>query len=116
MAVVPRFTIGGRLTLHNMTVFVFDDADYFFPAYADTRWKACSAIPRWRPWAAITVTDEDRSRCTPPKQIDPVERPICSPPARRFYLDGDQIIVALGRSAQTAAAGPAAAAGDPAAG
>ncbi len=31
VTVVPRFTIGGRLTLHNMTAFVFDDADYYFP-------------------------------------------------------------------------------------
>ena len=29
--VIPRFTIGGRLTLHNVTAFVFDDADYYFP-------------------------------------------------------------------------------------
>ena len=32
VTVVPRFTIGGRLTLHNMTAFVFDDADYALPA------------------------------------------------------------------------------------
>src|ERR1035437_4041465 len=31
VAVIPRFTIGGRLTLRNMTAFVFEDADYFFP-------------------------------------------------------------------------------------
>ena len=27
--VIPRFTIGGRLTLHNVTAFVFDDARLF---------------------------------------------------------------------------------------
>src|SRR5208337_2933723 len=30
VTVIPRFTIGGRLTLRNMTAFVFDDADYSF--------------------------------------------------------------------------------------
>ena len=30
VAVIPRFTIGGRLTLRNMTAFVFEDADYQF--------------------------------------------------------------------------------------
>ena len=29
--VIPRFTLGGRLTFHDMTAFVFDDADYTFP-------------------------------------------------------------------------------------
>ena len=29
--VIPRFTIGGRITFRNMTAFVFEDADYTFP-------------------------------------------------------------------------------------
>ena len=33
VTVIPRFTIGGRLTLHNVTAFVFEDADYSFPAF-----------------------------------------------------------------------------------
>jgi len=31
MTVIPRFTIGGRITFRNMTAFVFEDADYVFP-------------------------------------------------------------------------------------
>ena len=34
VTVIPRFTIGGRLTLRNMTAFVFEDADYYLPANA----------------------------------------------------------------------------------
>ena len=28
---IPRFTIGGQITLHNMTAFVYEDKDYYFP-------------------------------------------------------------------------------------
>ena len=48
-AVIPRFTIGGRLTLHNVTVFIFEDADYAFLIPA-TRSKASLDIPRSPRW------------------------------------------------------------------
>ena len=47
-----RIDIGGRLTLHNMTAFVYDDADYAFPR-SGYRWRACSAIRRWPLSAAL---------------------------------------------------------------
>jgi hypothetical protein len=158
MAVVPRFTIGGRLTLRNMTVFVFDDQDYFFP---HTRYQvqgvlgyaALSALgsltftdngtievqPVLQPTAeeaekiaAAQAAAEEAARpvvkaalsgFTPTANQDAEAKPAPPPPApvvaghslaeilvrksgeeiesqtgAPFYLDGDQIIVALGKA------------------
>jgi hypothetical protein len=150
MAVVPRFTVGGRLTFRNLTVFVFEDADYLFPrshyqVQGVLGYAALSAL------GSLTFTDNATIEVQPAKQPDPApaaapaqavgndpkssasppptslpaqlataekQAPGVAPqapapaqaatttqaaaPARDetgvpFYLDGDQIVVALGK-------------------
>lgn len=114
MAIIPRFTIGGQLTLHNMTVFVYNDADYAFPQ-SGYRVEGVLGYPALAALGSVTVTDEDMVKVHPAKQIGPAEKGDLLTAGAPFFLDGDQIIVALGLSAQTTAAGPAAAA-EPASG
>lgn len=103
MAVLPRFTIGGRLTLHNMTVFVFDDADYFFPI---THYQVQGVLgyPALSALGSLMVKDGATIQVRPAKEIDPNEKDQLTSGAR-FYLDGDQIIVGLGRPDDPAAPG-----------
>jgi len=98
MAVIPRFTIGGRLTLHNMTVFVFDDADYQFP-HTQYQVEGVLGYPALAALGSITINDEDMVRVRPAKEIDAAEKTDLLTTGAPFFLDGDQIIVALGRSA-----------------
>ncbi|HUY95047.1 MAG TPA: retropepsin-like aspartic protease [Terracidiphilus sp.] len=96
--VIPRFTIGGRLTLHNVTAFVFDDADYYFPynryqvegvlGYAAL--EALGSV-KFTSDATIQVQPQKEAADPPPDPNDPSD-----PPGARFFLDGDQVIVALG--------------------
>lgn len=108
MAVIPRFTIGGQLTLRNMTVFVFEDADYVFP-HTQYQVEGVLGYPALAALGSLTVTDEDMIQVRPARQIDPAEKADLLTSGAPFFLDGDEIIVALGRSAGTTAAGPAAA-------
>ncbi len=96
--VIPRFTIGGRLTLHNVTAFVFDDADYYFPQHAYRvegvlGYAALEALGsvKFTSDATIMVQPERDAADTPSDAKDPPD-----PPGARFFLDGDRIIVALG--------------------
>ena len=97
MAVIPRFTIGGRLTLRDMTVFVYDDADYFFP-HSGYQVEGVLGYPALSALGSITVTDDATIQVRPAKQIDPAEKADLLTSGARFFLDGDQIIVALGRA------------------
>ena len=93
--VIPRFTIGGQLTLHNMTAFVFEDADYFFPlthyqVQGVLGYAALEALD------SLTVTDNDTVYIQP-NGIEPNGAQADKQAGGvRFYLDGDQVIVALG--------------------
>lgn len=97
MAVIPRFTIGGRLTLRNMTVFVFDDADYAFPR---SRYQVEGVLgyPALAALGSLTVNDDDTIDVRPGKQAEPAGTPGQVKAGTPFFLDGDQIVVALGRS------------------
>jgi hypothetical protein len=94
VAVVPRFTIGGRLTLHNMTVFVYNDADYYFPP-SHYQVEGVLGYPALSALGSLTVTADDTILVHPAKQIDPVEKGDRLTNGARFFLDGDQIVVAL---------------------
>lgn len=90
--VIPRFTIGGQMTLHNVTAFVFDDKDYYFP---QTRYQVEGALgyPAVEAMGSVTIADSgriyvDQSAQTASKIGGSV----------RFFLDGDQVILALGGS------------------
>ena len=99
--VIPRFTIGGRLTLHNVTAFVFDDADYSFHS-SGYQVEGVLGYPALAAMGRITVSDNTI-------QVDPAkeDRPECRADrlttGARFYLDGDEIIVAFGQGSQTPA-------------
>lgn len=101
VAVVPRFTIGGQLTLRNMTVFVYDDADYYFP-HSGYRVEGVLGYPALQALGSLTVSDDATIQVRPAREIDPAgkpavndDRPTTGAP---FFLDGDQIIVAVGRT------------------
>lgn len=95
VTVIPRFTIAGRLTIHNMTAFVFEDADYSFPrtgfhVEGVLGYAALEALSK------VTFTSSATVEVTPGKEAsDPPNDP-SDPPGARFFLDGDQVIVALG--------------------
>lgn len=98
MTVIPRFTIGGRLTLRNMTAFVFEDADYFFPA---TQYQVQGVLgyAALEALGSVKITSEATIEVTPGKEpVDPSDPPDAKkdPPGARFFLDGDQVIVAMG--------------------
>jgi hypothetical protein len=94
--VIPRFTIGGRLTLHNVTAFVFDDADYSFP-HSGYRVEGVLGYPALAAMGRLTVSDHT-IQVNPAKEIEPQEDKDRLTTGARFYLDGDQVIVALGRA------------------
>jgi len=75
VTVIPRFTLGGRITFRNMTAFVFDDQDYFFP---QTRFQvqgvlgypALSALGSLTLTADATILVQPRE-AMPPAAADP---------------------------------------------
>lgn len=95
MTVIPRFTIGGQLTLRNMTAFVFEDADYFFP---QTHYQVEGVLgyPALQALGSLTVTDNDTIYVDPGTQISDAEKSDKPAAGVRFFLDGDQILVPLG--------------------
>jgi hypothetical protein len=94
--VIPRFTIGGRLALHNVTAFVFEDADYSFPD-SGYRIEGVLGYPAIAAMGRITVSD-NTIQVDPAKEMDPQSDQDRLTAGARFYLDGDEIIVAFGRN------------------
>ena len=93
--VIPRFTVGGRLTFHNMTAFVFEDADYNFTR-SHYQVQGVLGYPALSALSSLTVTDNATIELRPAR---PLQARTNVPPnydGARFFLDGDQIIVALG--------------------
>lgn len=99
MTVIPRFTIGGRITFRNMTAFVFEDADYAFPkshyqVEGELGYAALSAL------GSLTITGDATIEVRPFKPMLATEKEDPPMPGARFFLDGDQMIVALGLKGQ----------------
>jgi predicted aspartyl protease len=97
--VIPRFTIGGRIAFRNMTAFVFEDADYSFPkshyqVEGELGYAALSAL------GSLTVTADATVEVRPFKPMLAAEKEDPPMPGARFYLDGDQMIVALSEKGQ----------------
>ncbi len=95
MTVIPRFTIAGQLTLHNMTAFVYDDADYDFPlsgyhVQGVLGYAALAAL------SSLTITDNNTVFVRPEKQNGPLNPNDHLKDGARLYLDGEQMIIALG--------------------
>jgi hypothetical protein len=101
VTVVPRFTIGGRLTLRNMTAFVFDDADYHF-ARSGYQVEGVLGYPALAAIGSLTVTFDDTIEVRPARQIAPASKDDLLITGAPFFLDGDQVIVALGRAQNSA--------------
>jgi hypothetical protein len=112
VTVVPRFTIGGRLTLHNMTAFVYDDADYAF-SRSDYKVEGVLGYPALAAIGSLTITADATIEVRPAKQIGTPSKDDLLTDGAPFYLDGDQVIVALRRVQASAdpAAGPDSGAG-----
>ena len=96
VAIIPRFTIGGRLTLRDMTVFVYDDKDYFFPA-TSYQVEGVLGYPALAAIGSLTVTSDNTVFIRPVKQIAPPASDDLLTGGTPFYLDGEQVIVSLGR-------------------
>ncbi len=95
VTVIPRFTIGGRLTLHNVTAFVYDDADYYFP-HSGYQVEGVLGYPALAAMGRITVSD-NTIEVDPASQVAGSGSGDLLTTGARFYIDGDEIIVALGR-------------------
>lgn len=95
VTIIPRFTIGGRLTLRNMTAFVFDDADYFF-AKSHYQVQGVLGYPALQALGSVTITADGTIEVHPGKEPERKAGDLTGPAGAHFFLDGDRIIVALG--------------------
>jgi hypothetical protein len=102
VTVIPRFTIGGRLTLRNMTAFVFEDADYFFPE-SHYPVQGVLGYPALAALGSLTITADATIEVRPAAQIQTPDKDDRLTTGARFFLDGDQLIVALGNPGSNAA-------------
>jgi hypothetical protein len=93
--VIPRFTVGGRLTFHDMTAFVFDDADYTF-GQSKYQVQGVLGYPALSALSSLTITDNSTIELHPMRQVQTQEKREPNYDGARFFMDGDQIIVALG--------------------
>lgn len=98
VTVIPRFTIGGRLTLHNMTAFVFDDADYQF-MHSRYQVQGVLGYPALAALGSLRITADETIEVRPAKLPQPDTKEFKPSDGARFFLDGDQVIVALGGTA-----------------
>jgi predicted aspartyl protease len=99
MTVIPRFTLGGRITFRNMTAFVFEDADYAFPR-SQFQVEGLLGYPALSALGSLTVTSDATIEVRPFKPMLATEKEDPPTAGARFYLDGEQMIVALGAKGQ----------------
>jgi hypothetical protein len=114
MTVIPRFTIGGAITFHDMTAFVFEDADY---AFKQTHYQVEGVLgyPAVAALGSLTITDNATIEVRPKTTGTKDEANFRSDPGAAFFFDGDQMIVAMknaSRGASAAAGGAAAIPGE----
>jgi hypothetical protein len=95
--IVPRFTIGGRLTVRDMPAFVYDDKDYYF-AQSGYQVEGVLGYPALAAIGSLTVNSDNTIFVRPAKQIAPPAKDDLLTAGAPFYLDGDQVVVALGRA------------------
>jgi hypothetical protein len=104
VTVIPRFTIAGRLTLRNMTAFVFEDADYSFQK-TGYRVQGVLGFAALQALGSVKITADDTIEVRPGKEPDQANaggpkdanaKSTPDPVGAHFFLDGDQIVVALG--------------------
>ncbi len=93
--VIPRFTVGGRLTFHNMTAFVYEDGDYNF-GQSHYQVQGVLGYPALSALSSLTVSDNATVEMRPRRKNQGDDKSGVAGDGARFFLDGDQIIVALG--------------------
>ncbi len=89
VTMIPRLTLG-TVTYRNMTAFVFEDADYYFPG-TGYQVRGVLGYPAVSALGSITVTAGARI------EVEPGEKGERLTTGARFFLDGDQVIAALGK-------------------
>jgi hypothetical protein len=80
-----------------MTVFVYEDADYFFPA-SHYQVEGVLGYPALSALGSLTITADATIKVRPTAQIEPPDKDDRLTSGARFFLDGDQVIVALGNA------------------
>jgi hypothetical protein len=110
MTVIPRFTIGGAITFHDMTAFVFEDADYVFK---QTHYQVQGVLgyPAVAALGSLTITDNAMIEVRPPATGAKDEANFHSDPGAPFFFDGDQMVVAMKNAPAAGGAGVGVAAG-----
>jgi hypothetical protein len=78
-----------------MTAFVFEDADYSFP-HSRYQVQGVLGYPALAALGSLTLTADATIEVRPAKQMRPDTKEIAATPGARFFLDGDQMILALG--------------------
>jgi hypothetical protein len=106
VTVIPRFTLGGRITFRNMTAFVYDDQDYFFPK---TRYQVQGVLgyPALSALGSLTITADATIEVEPLQQLQPDKDDTRFTKGARFFFDGDQMIVSLGKQETPGGKSPA---------
>jgi hypothetical protein len=89
MTVIPRFTLG-TVTFRNMTAFIFDDADYYFPK-SGYQVRGVLGYPAVSALGSLTITADARI------EVQPGEKGERLTTGARFFVDGDRVIAALGK-------------------
>jgi hypothetical protein len=94
MTVIPRFTIGGAITFHDMTAFVFEDADYTFK---ETHYQVQGVLgyPAVSAFGSLTITDNATIEVQPMPAGSKDDTSFRSDPGAPFFFDSDQMIVAM---------------------
>jgi len=89
VTVIPRLTVG-TVTYRNMTAFVFEDADYYFPV-SQYQVRGVLGYPAVSALGSITVSFQSRIEVQPGAKGERLTG------GARFFLDGDQVVGALGK-------------------
>ena len=87
--IIPRFTLG-TVTYRNMTAFVYDDVDYYFPA---SRYlvRGVLGYPAVSALGSMTITSDSKVEVQPGQKGERLTK------GARFFLDGDRVVAALGK-------------------
>lgn len=102
--VIPRFTIGGRLTLRNMTAFVYNDADYYFPM-TQYQVEGVLGYAALEALGSLTITADDTVYVVPGKQTAQKADDPAAPIGAPFFLDGERVLAAFGDARNPAPGG-----------
>lgn len=86
---IPRFTVG-TVTYRNMAAFVFDDADYAFPR-SGYQVRGVLGYPAVSALGSLTVTANAKVEVQPGAKGEHLTT------GARFFLDGDRVLVGLGK-------------------